>query len=56
MTDQILRSWPLLADPTICDDPEELQRLAGLYDEATVQAATLMQTWTETAEQLETAD
>ena len=45
-----------LADPEICDDPAELQRLAALYDEATVQAATLMQDWTETAEQLETAD
>ena len=45
-----------LADPKICDDPEELQRLAALYDEASAQATTLMQDWTEAAEQLETVD
>ena len=45
-----------LADPEICNDPEELQRLAALYEEATAQAATLMQDWTEAAEQLETTD
>ncbi|MDE0065611.1 MAG: ABC-F family ATP-binding cassette domain-containing protein [Acidimicrobiaceae bacterium] len=45
-----------LADPEICDDPEELQRLAALYDEATAQAATLLHDWTEAAEQLETTD
>ena len=45
-----------LADPKICDDPEELQRLAALYDYAAGQAATLMQDWTEAAEQLEAAD
>ena len=45
-----------LADPKICDDPEELQRLAALYDEASAQATTLMQDWTEAAEQLEAVD
>ncbi|MCQ3807146.1 MAG: ABC-F family ATP-binding cassette domain-containing protein [Acidimicrobiaceae bacterium] len=42
-----------LADPEICNDPEELQRLAALYEEATARAATLMHDWTEAAEQLE---
>ena len=45
-----------LADPKICDDLEELQRLAALYDEASAQATTLMQDWTEAAEQLEATD
>ena len=45
-----------LADPEICDDPDELQRLAALYDQATAQAAALMHDWTVAAEQLEAAD
>ena len=45
-----------LADPEICEDHEELQRLAELYDQATTQAAALMHDWTEAAEQLEAAD
>lgn len=45
-----------LAEPEICDDPGELQRLAALYDEAATRAAALMHDWTEAAEQLETAD
>ena len=45
-----------LADPEIIEDPEELQRLAELYDEATTQAAALMHDWTEAAEQLEATD
>ena len=45
-----------LADPEICEDHEELQRLAELYDQATTRAATLMHDWTEAAERLEAAD
>ena len=45
-----------LADPEICEDREELRRLAELYDEATTQSAALMHDWTEATEQLEAAD
>ncbi|MCQ3813906.1 MAG: ABC-F family ATP-binding cassette domain-containing protein [Acidimicrobiia bacterium] len=44
-----------LSDPTVCNDPAELQRLANRYETAKAQAAALLHDWSEAAEQLEAA-